>query len=109
MCYVLQQTVDSAELSCSVRALQQDLEKLKSVNISLRKENHSLREQLNTARNGNEEVTPRLLLKRDDVFMSTHILSILSVCQVGRVRVVAQYGQAAMQSSLDLSRFSTTA
>uniref|UniRef100_A0A3B5AVM6 Uncharacterized protein n=1 Tax=Stegastes partitus TaxID=144197 RepID=A0A3B5AVM6_9TELE len=39
------------ELSCSVRALQQDLEELKSVNASLRKENHSLREQLNTARN----------------------------------------------------------
>ncbi|XP_030580685.1 kinesin-like protein KIF28P [Archocentrus centrarchus] len=46
--------VDSAELSCSVRALQQDLDELKSVNESLRKENHSLREQLNTARNGGE-------------------------------------------------------
>ncbi|KAK5873789.1 hypothetical protein PBY51_018797 [Eleginops maclovinus] len=43
--------VDSAELSCSVRALQQDLEELKSVNSSLRKENHILREQLNAARN----------------------------------------------------------
>uniref|UniRef100_A0A3B5R4N0 Uncharacterized protein n=1 Tax=Xiphophorus maculatus TaxID=8083 RepID=A0A3B5R4N0_XIPMA len=39
------------ELSCSVRALQQDLEKLKSLNESLRKENHSLREQLNTVKN----------------------------------------------------------
>ncbi|XP_047187362.1 kinesin-like protein KIF28P isoform X2 [Scophthalmus maximus] len=44
--------VNSAELSCSVRALQQDVEELKSVNTSLRKENQSLREQLNTARNG---------------------------------------------------------
>ncbi|XP_008298967.1 kinesin-like protein KIF28P, partial [Stegastes partitus] len=51
--------VDSAELSCSVRALQQDLEELKSVNASLRKENHSLREQLNTARNGVEGVRGR--------------------------------------------------
>ncbi|XP_036952677.1 kinesin-like protein KIF28P isoform X4 [Acanthopagrus latus] len=51
--------VDSAELSCSVRALQQDLEELKSVNASLRKENHSLREQLNTARNGGESVRGR--------------------------------------------------
>uniref|UniRef100_A0A3B5M912 Uncharacterized protein n=1 Tax=Xiphophorus couchianus TaxID=32473 RepID=A0A3B5M912_9TELE len=39
------------ELSCSVRALQQDLEKQKSLNESLRKENHSLREQLNTVKN----------------------------------------------------------
>ncbi|XP_061566896.1 kinesin-like protein KIF28P [Cololabis saira] len=46
--------VASAELGCSVRALQQDLEELKSVNASLRKENHSLREQLNTTRNGVE-------------------------------------------------------
>nr|XP_054587848.1 kinesin-like protein KIF28 isoform X2 [Nothobranchius furzeri] len=44
--------VDSAELSCCVRALQQDLEELKSVNASLRKENHSLREQLHTSRTG---------------------------------------------------------
>ncbi|XP_026148858.1 kinesin-like protein KIF28P [Mastacembelus armatus] len=44
-------TVDSAELSCSVRALQQNLQELKSVNESLRKENHSLREQLSTVRN----------------------------------------------------------
>uniref|UniRef100_A0A3Q1DD74 Kinesin motor domain-containing protein n=1 Tax=Amphiprion ocellaris TaxID=80972 RepID=A0A3Q1DD74_AMPOC len=51
--------VDSAELSCSVRALQQDLEELKSVNASLRKENHSLREQLNTGRNGVEGVRSR--------------------------------------------------
>ncbi|XP_044202118.1 kinesin-like protein KIF28P isoform X1 [Thunnus albacares] len=46
--------VDSAELSCSLRALQQDLEELKSMNASLKKENQSLREQLNTARNGNQ-------------------------------------------------------
>ncbi|XP_040897287.1 kinesin-like protein KIF28P [Toxotes jaculatrix] len=50
---------NSAELSCSVRALQQDFEELKSVNASLRKENHSLREQLNTARNGGESVRGR--------------------------------------------------
>uniref|UniRef100_A0A3Q4M6Q8 Uncharacterized protein n=1 Tax=Neolamprologus brichardi TaxID=32507 RepID=A0A3Q4M6Q8_NEOBR len=48
---VLSQAVDPSDLSCSVRALQQDLDELKSVNESLRKENHSLREQLNTARN----------------------------------------------------------
>uniref|UniRef100_A0A3B4YVB7 Kinesin-like protein KIF28P n=1 Tax=Seriola lalandi dorsalis TaxID=1841481 RepID=A0A3B4YVB7_SERLL len=53
VCVYMLQSVHSAELSCSVRALQQDLEDLKSVNASLRKENHSLREQLNTARNGN--------------------------------------------------------
>ncbi|XP_058485847.1 kinesin-like protein KIF28P [Solea solea] len=46
--------VNSPELSCAVRALQQDVEELKSVNASLRKENHSLREQLNTARNGGD-------------------------------------------------------
>ncbi|XP_068431755.1 kinesin-like protein KIF28P [Clinocottus analis] len=51
--------VDSAELSCSVRALQQDLEEVKSDNASLRKENQSLREQLNTARNGGESVRGR--------------------------------------------------
>ncbi|XP_056268670.1 kinesin-like protein KIF28P [Pseudoliparis swirei] len=44
--------VDSTELSCSARALQQDMEELKSVNTALRKENQSLREQLNAARNG---------------------------------------------------------
>uniref|UniRef100_A0A3B3BEE6 Uncharacterized protein n=1 Tax=Oryzias melastigma TaxID=30732 RepID=A0A3B3BEE6_ORYME len=32
-------------------ALQEDLEELKSINASLRKENHNLREQLNSARN----------------------------------------------------------
>ncbi|XP_078139162.1 kinesin-like protein KIF28 [Centroberyx gerrardi] len=51
--------VDSVELSCSVRALQQDLEELKGANASLRKENHTLREQLNTARNGGECVRGR--------------------------------------------------
>lgn len=55
----LLQPVDSAENSGSVRALQQDLEELRSVNASLRKENHSLREQLNAARNGNQS-TQRL-------------------------------------------------
>uniref|UniRef100_A0A8D0CWI2 Si:rp71-84d9.1 n=1 Tax=Sander lucioperca TaxID=283035 RepID=A0A8D0CWI2_SANLU len=53
------QPVDSAEPSCSVRVLQQDLEELKSVNTSLRKENHSLREQLNAARNGGDSVRGR--------------------------------------------------
>ncbi|XP_033972238.1 kinesin-like protein KIF28P [Trematomus bernacchii] len=51
--------VASAEISCSVRALQQDMEELKSVNSSLRKENHILREQLNAARNGGEGVRGR--------------------------------------------------
>ncbi|KAA8595481.1 hypothetical protein FQN60_010772 [Etheostoma spectabile] len=51
--------VDSAEPSCSVRVLQQDLEELKSVNTSLRKENHNLREQLNAARNGGDSVRGR--------------------------------------------------
>lgn len=44
---------DPAELSCLVRALQQDMEELKRVNSSLQKENHSLREQLTAARSGN--------------------------------------------------------
>ncbi|XP_013872656.1 kinesin-like protein KIF28P [Austrofundulus limnaeus] len=39
-------------LSGSIRALQRDLEELRSVNVSLRKENQSLREQLNSAKNG---------------------------------------------------------
>eukprot|EP00064_Thunnus_orientalis_P005037 superscaffoldBa00000479_g5050 len=51
--------VDSAELSCSLRALQQDLEELKSMNASLKKENQSLREQLNTARNGGDSMRGR--------------------------------------------------
>ncbi|XP_033487903.2 kinesin-like protein KIF28 [Epinephelus lanceolatus] len=51
--------VDSTELSCSVRVLQQDLEELRSVNASLRKENHSLREQLSAARNSGESVRGR--------------------------------------------------
>ncbi|KAM4743711.1 kinesin-like protein KIF28P [Anableps anableps] len=52
---------DSSELSCSVRALQQDLEELKSLNESLRKENHSLREQLNTVKNGGDGARGRSL------------------------------------------------
>ncbi|XP_047219050.1 kinesin-like protein KIF28P isoform X3 [Girardinichthys multiradiatus] len=52
---------DSVELSCSVRALQQNLEELKSINESLRKENGSLREQLNTARIGGEGARGRSL------------------------------------------------
>ncbi|KAK5935092.1 hypothetical protein CgunFtcFv8_020482 [Champsocephalus gunnari] len=47
-----------APVDCSVRA-QQDMEELKSVNSSLRKENHILREQLNAARNGGEGVRGR--------------------------------------------------
>lgn len=39
-------------LSCSVRALQQNLEELKGINSSLKKENRTLREQLSTAKNG---------------------------------------------------------
>ncbi|XP_055363289.1 kinesin-like protein KIF28P isoform X2 [Betta splendens] len=50
---------DSAEDSCSVRALQQDLEELKVINTSLSKENQSLREQLHTARTGGESVRGR--------------------------------------------------
>ncbi|KAL6113275.1 uncharacterized protein ACO6RY_11602 [Pungitius sinensis] len=53
--------VDSPELGFSRRALQQDLEQLKSVNASLRKENQSLREKLNAARNGVEGVRGRSL------------------------------------------------
>ncbi|XP_043951875.1 kinesin-like protein KIF28P [Gambusia affinis] len=52
---------DSAELSCSVRALQEDLEKLKRLNESLRKENHSLTEQLNTVKNGGDGARGRSL------------------------------------------------
>ncbi|XP_035992415.1 kinesin-like protein KIF28P [Fundulus heteroclitus] len=51
----------SAELSCSVKALQQDLEDQKSLNESLRRENHSLREQLNTAKNGGDIARGRSL------------------------------------------------
>ncbi|TNN43726.1 Kinesin-like protein KIF28P [Liparis tanakae] len=50
--------VGSTELSCSARALQQDVEELKGVNAALRKENQSLREQLNAARNGDRSVKP---------------------------------------------------
>lgn len=49
------QPADSAGHSSSVRALQQDLDELKSINSSLRKENRTLREQLGAARNGTEE------------------------------------------------------
>lgn len=59
VCGCALQPSDSAELSCSVRALQQDLEQLKSVNASLRKENESLRGQLNTARNGGWNIHSR--------------------------------------------------
>ncbi|PWA29193.1 hypothetical protein CCH79_00006130 [Gambusia affinis] len=52
---------DSAELSCSVRALQEDLEKLKRLNESLRKENHSLTEQLNTVKTGGDGARGRSL------------------------------------------------
>ncbi|KAL0969319.1 hypothetical protein UPYG_G00225530 [Umbra pygmaea] len=45
-------TVDSgSELSCSLSALQQDVQELRSSNAALRTENNTLREQLNTARN----------------------------------------------------------
>lgn len=55
------QPLDPADNSCSIKALQQDLEELRSVNASLRKENHSLREQLNTAKTGHRRAwTPRL-------------------------------------------------
>lgn len=76
VCDVMQQAADAAELNCSVRALRQDLEKLKSVNISLRKENHSLREQLNTAKNGNKEFTTHLLFMTSE---DTHPLHSLCV------------------------------
>lgn len=49
------QPVDSAGLNCSLGALQQDLEELKSVNASLRKENQSLREQLTRTGNSNKK------------------------------------------------------
>lgn len=41
----------------SMRALQEDLEELKSINASLKKENNNLREQLNSARSGNSNIT----------------------------------------------------
>ncbi|KAF7665771.1 hypothetical protein LDENG_00132020 [Lucifuga dentata] len=47
------------DLSCSLKGLQQDLEELRSVNASLRRENDTLREQLNSARNGGESVRGR--------------------------------------------------
>ncbi|XP_062243435.1 kinesin-like protein KIF28P [Platichthys flesus] len=46
--------VNSAELSCSVRALLQDVEELKSDNALLKKENQCLREQVNMTRNGGD-------------------------------------------------------
>ncbi|KAM9860783.1 kinesin-like protein KIF28P [Aulostomus maculatus] len=52
---------DSAELSPSVRALQRELEELKNINDSLMKENHSLRGQLNTAKDGGENGRGRSL------------------------------------------------
>lgn len=58
VCVCVSQPRDSAELSCSVRALQQDVEDLKRVNASLQKENHSLREQLSAARSGNSSTGP---------------------------------------------------
>ncbi|XP_078800696.1 kinesin-like protein KIF28 [Oryzias latipes] len=45
----------------SMRALQEDLEELKSINASLKKENNNLREQLNSARSGLEGVRSRSL------------------------------------------------
>lgn len=57
-CVCVFQPRDPAELSCSVRALQQDIEELKRVNSSLQKENHSLREQLTAARSGNSSSAP---------------------------------------------------
>lgn len=57
------QPADSSELSCSFRVLQQELEELKSVNASLKKENRSLREQLGAARNGDgKKQQPKQLL-----------------------------------------------
>uniref|UniRef100_A0A3P8X7V9 Kinesin motor domain-containing protein n=1 Tax=Esox lucius TaxID=8010 RepID=A0A3P8X7V9_ESOLU len=38
------------EVSCSMRALQLDVEELRNTNAALRTENHTLKEQLNTAR-----------------------------------------------------------
>ncbi|KAK6304227.1 hypothetical protein J4Q44_G00248130 [Coregonus suidteri] len=48
-------TVDpGSELSCSLRALQQDVEELRNTNAALKTENNTLRDQLNTARTGAE-------------------------------------------------------
>ncbi|CAL8364648.1 unnamed protein product [Gadus morhua 'NCC'] len=48
-----------AELSSSLRTLQEELEALRCSNSSLKKENHSLREQLLTAKTGSEGVRGR--------------------------------------------------
>ncbi|XP_056333418.1 kinesin-like protein KIF28P [Danio aesculapii] len=44
----------SSDLSSSLRALHQDLDKLRNANAALKKENSTLREQLNSSRNGVE-------------------------------------------------------
>ncbi|XP_073784313.1 kinesin-like protein KIF28P isoform X1 [Danio rerio] len=44
----------SSDLSSSLRALHQDLDKLRNANAALKKENSALREQLNSSRNGVE-------------------------------------------------------
>ncbi|XP_055720373.1 kinesin-like protein KIF28P [Salvelinus fontinalis] len=53
-------TVDpGSELSCSLRALQQDVEELRNTNAALKTENNTLRDQLNTTRTGAEWVRGR--------------------------------------------------
>uniref|UniRef100_A0A673IZ46 Kinesin motor domain-containing protein n=1 Tax=Sinocyclocheilus rhinocerous TaxID=307959 RepID=A0A673IZ46_9TELE len=46
------QETGGSDLSSSLRALHQDLEQLRNSNAALKKENSALREQLNSARNG---------------------------------------------------------
>uniref|UniRef100_A0A673ZM01 Kinesin-like protein KIF28P n=1 Tax=Salmo trutta TaxID=8032 RepID=A0A673ZM01_SALTR len=53
VCVCVLQTVDpGSELSCSLRALQQDVEELRNTNAALKTENNTLRDQLNTSRTG---------------------------------------------------------
>ncbi|CAL8244953.1 unnamed protein product [Lota lota] len=63
--FIIDQSVaaDTAtvNLSSSMRALQEELEEVRSSNSSLKTENHSLREQLHTARNGAEGARGRSL------------------------------------------------
>ncbi|XP_068598298.1 kinesin-like protein KIF28P [Brachionichthys hirsutus] len=82
---------DASELSCSVRALQQDLEEMKNITSSLRTENHSLREQLSAARTGGEGVRSRSVRPSCDAEFARSLKvfyhSMTSVrCQLQRLR-----------------------
>ncbi|XP_064811729.1 kinesin-like protein KIF28 [Oncorhynchus masou masou] len=55
-CFIIDQAgaTETATLSCSLRALQQDVEELRNTNAALKTENNTLRDQLNTTRTGAE-------------------------------------------------------